>query len=147
MMNSVEHLSHVRFSTLPLEEKLEIKRLGPHRPTDLIIIQEGKDKNWSFNQEWFQRKTWLTGSSSKKALYCFPCLLFGGETVWTTTGFKDLKHLSERLVKHESCASHVDNAIKLGLLGRANVASQLDSAYRRGIEKHNRQTGMFLRGL
>ena len=41
------------------------------------------------------------------------CLLFGGETVWTTTGFKDLKHLLERLIKHESCASHVDNAIKL----------------------------------
>ena len=57
MMNRVEYLSHVRFSTL--EQKLEIKRLGPHRPTDLIIIQEGKDKNRSFNQEWYKRKKML----------------------------------------------------------------------------------------
>ena len=140
MMNRVDYLTTVRFSTLPLEEKLEIKRLGPQRPDDFTISQEGKDKTRSFNQEWFKRKTWLTASISKKGLFCFPCLLFGGETVWTTTGFKDLKHLSERLVKHESCASHVDNAIKLGLLGTTNVASQLDSAYRRGIEQHNRQT-------
>ena len=51
--------------------KLEIKRLGPHRPTDLIIIQEGKDKNRSFNQEWFKRKTWLTGARPKRCSTAF----------------------------------------------------------------------------
>ncbi|XP_028327722.1 zinc finger MYM-type protein 1-like isoform X2 [Gouania willdenowi] len=145
IINGVDYLSTVQFDTLPLQQKLEIKRLGPHKPEDFTIFQEEKckkrkDSTRSFKQEWFKRKNWLTASHSKKALFCFPCLLFGGETVWTTTGFKDLKHLSERLVKHESCASHVDNAIKLSLLGTKNVASQLNSAYKRSIELHNRQT-------
>lgn len=43
-------------------------------------------------------------------------------------------------MSHECCASHVDNAIKLGLLGTMNVASQLDGAYRCAIEQHNQQT-------
>lgn len=66
-------------------------------------------------------------------------MLFGGDGPWSRTGFKDLKHLSERIIKHESSGSHLDNAVKLGLLGRVNVAVQIDSAYRRGIEEHNRQ--------
>ena len=56
------------------------------------------------------------------------------------TSVRSLKHLSERLVKHESSAIHVDNGVKLGLFGKSNIASQLDSAYRRGIEQHNIQT-------
>ena len=111
-MNEVDYLVSVRFSTLSIEQKLEIKRLGPHRPDDLTICQAGKDKTRTFNKEWFKRKLWLTGSSSKKALYCFPCLLFGGETVWTTTGFSDLKHLSERLyILHLSLTVHTDVAL------------------------------------
>ena len=37
----------------------------------------------------------------KKSLFCFYCILFGGEGLWTTVGCKDLKHLSERIKKHE----------------------------------------------
>ncbi|XP_028670787.1 uncharacterized protein LOC114661764 [Erpetoichthys calabaricus] len=139
-MNHVDYLSTVRFSTLPIKQQLEIKHLGPHQPDELVIIQEGNGKKRSFNPEWFYRKSWLTASISKKALFCFPCLLFEGESVWTTTGFTDLKHLSERLAKHESCASHVDNSIRLGLLGQTNVSSALDRVHGRDIEEHNRQT-------
>ncbi|KAI4822125.1 hypothetical protein KUCAC02_007687 [Chaenocephalus aceratus] len=42
-------------------------------------------------------------------------------------------------MKHESSNSHLENAVKLGLLGRVNVAAQTDSAYRRGIDDHNRK--------
>ncbi|KAI4820792.1 hypothetical protein KUCAC02_028759 [Chaenocephalus aceratus] len=42
-------------------------------------------------------------------------------------------------MKHESSNSHLGNAVKLGLLGRVNVAAQIDSAYRRGIDDHNRK--------
>lgn len=42
-------------------------------------------------------------------------------------------------MKHESSNSHLENAVKLGLLGRVNVAAQIDSAYRRGIDDHNRK--------
>ncbi len=79
------------------------------------------------------------GSQTKKVHFCFPCLLFGGERPWSRMGYKDLKHLSERIAKHESCGSHLDNAVKLGLLGKVNVAAQIDSAYKCSIERHNKQ--------
>ena len=91
-MNNVDYLLRVQFSTLPLEEKLEIKRLGPHRPDDLILLQPGEKATRTFKTEWYDRKTWLTASTSKRALFCFPCLLFGigtnADSVWTTDGFK-----------------------------------------------------------
>ena len=95
--------------------------------------------------EWFKRKTWLTASTTKRALFCSPCLLFGNTTnadsVWTTDGYKDLKHLAERTVKHESSKSHINCAMKLGLLGGVNIMAQIDSAYQRNILEHNKQTG------
>ena len=36
-MNEVDYLTSVRFSTLPIEQKLEIKRLGPQ---EVILIGE-----------------------------------------------------------------------------------------------------------
>ena len=139
-MNNVDYLLRVQFSTLPLEEKLEIKRLGPHRPDDLILLQPGQKATRTFKTEWYDRKTWLTASTSKRALFCFPCLLFGigtnADSVRTTDGFKDLKHLAERTVKHESCKPHN----QLQLLGQINIMAQLDSAYQRNILEHNKQT-------
>ena len=141
-MNNVDYLLRVQFSTLPLEEKLEIKRLGPHRPDDLILQQPGEKANRTFKMEWFERKTWLTASATKRALFCFPCLLFGNTTnadsVWTTDGYKDLKHLAERKVKHESSKSHINCAMKLGLLAGVNIMAQIDSAYQRNILEHNK---------
>ena len=69
-MNNVDYLLRVQFSTLPLEEKLEIKCLGPHRPDDLILQQPGEKANRTFKMEWFERKTWLTASTTKRALFC-----------------------------------------------------------------------------
>ena len=120
-MNNVDYLLRVQFSTLPLEEKLEIKRLGPHRPDDLILLQPGQKATRTFKTEWYDRKTWLTASTSKRALFCFPCLLFGigtnADSVRTTDGFKDLKHLAERTVKHESCKPHNQLRPAIGTIG------------------------------
>ena len=123
-MNNVDYLLRVQFSTLPPEEKLEIKRLGPHRPDDFILNQPGEKTNRNLKMEWFERKTWLTASTTKRALFCFPCLLFGNTT---------------RTVKHESSKAHINCAMKLGLLGRVNIMAQLDSAYQRSILEHNKQ--------
>ena len=101
-MNNVDYLLRVPFSTLPEHEKLEIKRLGPHRPEDFILLQSGGKGTRTFKTEWYDRKTWLTASTSKRALFCFPWLLFGNGTnadsVWTTDGFKDLKRRKNRCV-------------------------------------------------
>ena len=138
-MNNVDYLLKVRFVTLSLEEKLEIKRLGPHRPEDVVLLQPGEKATRTFKTEWFERKTWLTASTTRRALFCFPCLLFGSasntDSVWTTDGFIDLKHLAERTVKHESSKSHINCAMKLGLLGRGNIV-----AHQRNLLEHNKHT-------
>src|SRR4029434_7480788 len=135
-MNNVDYLLRVQFSTFSLEEKLEIKRLGPHRPDDLILLQPGQNATRTFKTEWYDRKTWLTASTSKRALFCFPCLLFGigtnADSVRTTGGFKDLKHLAERTVKHESCKPHNQLRPAIGTIGAR--------AYQRNILEHNKQT-------
>ncbi|XP_041727205.2 uncharacterized protein LOC121557809 [Coregonus clupeaformis] len=143
--NHVDFLLANRY-TLSQKEKLQIKRLGPHQPPDVEITalpkhrRKGKDTNRAFNPSWFDKKPWLTSSVSKKALYCFPCLLFGKEGAWSTVGFKDLKHLSERISKHESCSAHLESGMKLGLLGKTNTAGQLVSVNPSSMEIHNRQT-------
>ncbi|XP_077426473.1 uncharacterized protein LOC144054927 isoform X2 [Vanacampus margaritifer] len=140
-MNHVDFLLCVRFSKLPLEEQLEIKRLGPHRPEDFVLIQYGDMVTRTFKKDWFEKKKWLTASTTKSALFCFPCLLFGGlDSVWASIGFKDIKHLSERTAKHESSSSHLRCAMKLGLLGLTPVQPRINDADRLAIEEHNTLT-------
>ena len=81
----------------------------------------------------------------KRMPTCFPCLLFGGDGTRSRTGYKDLKHLSERIARHESSRSHLIwrsgeiSAVKLGLLERVNITAQIDSAYRCSIGQCNKQ--------
>uniref|UniRef100_A0A3Q2Z865 TTF-type domain-containing protein n=1 Tax=Hippocampus comes TaxID=109280 RepID=A0A3Q2Z865_HIPCM len=141
-MNHVDFLLCVHFSKLQLEEQLEIKRLGPHRPEDFVLLQHGDMVTRTFKKDWFEKKKWLTASTTKSALFCFPCLLFGGlDSVWASIGFKDIKHLSERTAKHESSSSHLRCAMKLGLLGLPPVQKRIGDADRLATEEHNRLTG------
>ena len=84
-MNNVDYLLRVQFSTLPLEEKLEIKRLGPHRPDDLILLQPGQKATRTFKTEWYDRKTWLTASTSNE--HCSVSHAFFLELVLMQTQF------------------------------------------------------------
>lgn len=99
MINDVDYLLAHPFSSMSLEEKMEVKRLGTHRPNDVEITQKDKRQNRKFcvRPIWFQRKDWLTASVAKHSLFCFPCLLFGGDTAWTQQGIVDLKHLSDKI--------------------------------------------------
>ncbi|XP_077461063.1 uncharacterized protein LOC144077306 [Stigmatopora argus] len=140
-MNHVDFLLCTQFNKLPLEEQLEIKRLGPHRPEDFVLLQYGDMVTRTFKKDWFEKRKWLTASTNKRALFCFPCLLFGGlDSVWASIGFKDIKHLSERSAKHESSSSHLRCAMKLGLLGLPPVQNPIEDSDRLAIEEHNRLT-------
>lgn len=83
-MTTVEDLKKIVFSQLTLEEKLKIKNEGRKTP-DLMISQEGTSKNKkyirSFNSDWYQKISWLCGCETTNALFCFPCLLFGGDMI------------------------------------------------------------------
>ena len=45
------------------------------------------------------------GCAETSALFCFPCLLFGGEEALT----KNISNISSRCKKHETSYSHMDN--------------------------------------
>lgn len=141
-MNSVDILLEKPFSLRPLQEKLEIKKLG--RPTpELNLIQTiniksgNRSVNRVFKRDVYEKHNWLCGCNSRNALFCFPCLLYGGESSWAKSGFTDLNHLTVRAKKHEASEIHIKNSLQLALLGSVNVAEQLDSAYRRSISVHN----------
>ena len=93
-MNSIQFLLSRPFSSLQLEEKCEVKRLG--RPTPrLELTQEVKTKgrtfNRNFNNDVYDKYDWLCGCGKKNLLFCFPCVLFGGEESWSKHGINDLQ--------------------------------------------------------
>ena len=91
----------------------------------------------TISSTWFDKKSWLTACDERKNLFCFSCLLFGGENLWTNKGYNDLKHLSERISKHECSKAHMNNCVSLQMFGKVNILSAIDSGYRRSIIKHN----------
>ena len=139
VVNEVDYLLTHPFSLMSLEEKKEIKRLGAHRPKDVQIKQKDTRQNRSFGVSWFERKDWLTASVARSALFCFPCVLFGGDTAWTQQGVVDLKHVSCKIKKHECSSSHIGNCVKLSMLGKVNIACQLDDGHRISVQRHNEQ--------
>ena len=124
---------------------VRIKQLGPHRPKNIHITQPSKEKQKSyirsFTRTWFDKKAWLTVCRSNNALFCFPCLLFksSSDSAWTETGITDLKHLSERLKKHERSMIHMNNCVKLAMVGRMSIATQLDEGHRIGVRRRNEE--------
>ncbi|XP_078533623.1 zinc finger MYM-type protein 1-like [Lissotriton helveticus] len=139
-MNTVQELITRSFHARPLEDKLQIKRLGPHQP-DLQLQQVTKDRgkcyNRTFSKTWYTKADWLTGCPSKNRLFCFPCLLFNGDFTWTKEGVLDLKHLSEKIKKHAHSKKHMENVTRLGMLGDAPIEQHISDAYRQTIQKHN----------
>ena len=61
-----------------------------------------------FQESWYTKKDWLCGSAEKKAMFCWPCLLFcpGTSSSWTKTGFKNMKGFLSDCKKHERAKSH-----------------------------------------
>lgn len=142
MENRVKYLQNINFSQLTLNEKTEIKARG--RPTPVLSIQQNstsrnKEYTRQFNISVYQKCEWLCGCDEANTLFCFPCLLFGGDSAWTKSGVTDLRHLPQKIVKHEQSAKHMNNMINLSLLGKVNIAAQIDTAYKLSVAKHNEQ--------
>ena len=139
-MNTVDYLLENRFSSRTLEVKLEIKRLGCHQPKDFVISQKDTKCTRNFSPRWFEKTPWLTCSTSKKALFCFPCLMFGMEdNTWTKHGYKDMKHLSRDIKAHNRSPNHLTACLKLEMFGKVDIARQLDDGYRLSIRRHNQK--------
>ena len=123
-MNTVKNLQTRPFYRLSLEEKLEVKSLGPDRPDVSILNTTRSTTSRRYTTTWYSKYSWLTGCRDSGKVYCFPCLLFGGalrEKAWTDTGVNDWKHLSEKVKRH---------------FGHSNIAEQLSHAYRASVQEH-----------
>ena len=123
--NSVVNLINKPFSHLSHEGKLEIKILGCPLP-DLTIKQNIKSGTRTFcrtfKSDYYSKTDWLCGCDTKNALFCFPCLLFCGEQLWTKSGLTGINHLSERVEKHQASNVHIKNILQLALFGTVNIA-------------------------
>lgn len=100
---------------------------------------KGKDVIRKFKLDIYQKNDWICGCESKNALFCFPCLLFGGEPSWSKNGIRDLIHLSAKITKHANSEGHLKNIFSLRMLGKNNIQNVLDSSYRKAIQKHNEE--------
>ncbi|XP_077297378.1 zinc finger MYM-type protein 1-like isoform X2 [Arctopsyche grandis] len=136
-MNEVDNLLKHSFASSSPEEKLEIIKLGAHQPRHIEISQRDGKVNRKFASTWFDKIAWLTVSEEKKSFFCFFCLLFGGESLWTHSGVSDLKHISERIRAHESTMNHINNAVKFKTFRKVNVLPTIDSGYRQSVSRHN----------
>lgn len=112
-MNSVVEIIKLKFSSLSLERKAEIKKLGRPLPNlhNLINISKKGQKEYTrhFNTELYQKFKWFCGCETTVALFCFPCVCFGGDLSWSKTGVKDLIHLLAKMNKHENSFKHLQN--------------------------------------
>ncbi|XP_076049468.1 zinc finger MYM-type protein 1-like [Oratosquilla oratoria] len=139
---TVSALKELNFSQFTLQEKVAIKQAGRSLP-EIKIVQEGVCHNkkyiHSFNCDWYQKKTWLCRCEVKNALFCFPCLLFGGDSVWSKDGFTCIKNLKEKTEKHENTKKHIYNAISLSVLGSVNIKERVSESYRLSVNAHNKK--------
>lgn len=137
---SVEELQSIVMSCKSLEEKLAYKARG--RPTPSIDLQQSGSSNKKpyvrkFNDKWYNEKDWLCGCPIRNALFCFPCLFFGGEDKWTKSGFTNISQMM-KTTKHETSKSHVHNVMSLRMLRPANdIRRHLSAAYGKAIDEYN----------
>lgn len=141
---SVPYLKTIKFSSLTLEEKINIKSVGRPKPNlELTSITKSKNRDYkrTFKPETYEKTDWLCGCDVSNSLYCFPCLLFESDKAseWTKSGVKDLIHLSEKIKKHQRSKAHLTAKLGFNLLGKQDIRQQLNRAYRLSIEKHNDQ--------
>jgi len=91
---------------------------GPRHPNlhSFPKTQFGKQKR-SFSSSIYERFPYIEYSVHNYAVFCFPCRLCSAssgyvENIFTETGFRDCKKLSERLTKHSDSSVHKESMIR-----------------------------------
>ena len=70
-----------------------------------------KTRDRVFQDGWYDKKDWLCGSQGRKALFCWPCLLFrpGISRSWTVTGYTNMHSILSDSRKHIKSNSHMES--------------------------------------
>ncbi|KAJ8937135.1 hypothetical protein NQ318_019398 [Aromia moschata] len=126
-MNSVDFL--LTNKDITYEIRTEIKRLG--RPIPNLIISKtdvGKSRNYSRNfntcSSVYERFKWLCGCPERNKLFCFICLVMGGnQSAWTqgcvgkgrhkATAYREnIRRHNENVDKNRHILNQIINCIK-----------------------------------
>jgi hypothetical protein len=108
------------FAAWSYEEKCAAKNRRPTPHLDVKIV-DGK-QNRKFQDSWYSKYPWLTGCARSKNLFCYVCILFGGETKWTLHGIAVTKNFVRKAEKHQNSRKHLQNYQNYCLLGRWMIA-------------------------
>ena len=74
----------------------------------------------------------------RNRLFCYPCLLFStSDSVWTKTGFCDLKNLPRSLSNHKKSNIHIQSQISFKTFGTSTIDLALNEQQRLNISLHN----------
>lgn len=133
------------FSRLNYDEKLHIVPNITRPIPDLskLLVKAntiGKSSSRGFNNDWYSKFDWLAGSAELKRLFCWPCVLFATQSnssVWSKTGFDDLKNLSRGLSFHDKSLAHIDSKCKFFIMKKQNIATVIDTARKIELENFN----------
>lgn len=140
-MNKVSFLLKNKFTQFCIEDQLKIKALGRELP-DLNITKSQNDKSSrsrKFNRTLYSKNNWICGCEITNKMYCFPCVLYGGDEHWSEKGVDDLIHVWEKIKSHERTARHMHNMFSLNILGKVDIKILLNSALREELLKQNEQ--------
>ena len=135
----LESLWKTPFGGLNYSNKCDILKQG--RPTPQLPTLSTKTKNYTrhFQESWYSSFKWLCGCKSTQKLYCWPCILFSSDGVWTKNGVSDMNNFLNLKNRHENSKEHITSAISLIKFGKSRIDFSLSSAFKLSVEKHNEQ--------
>lgn len=124
----------------------ELERPTPDLNKSLVSVgsgDSGRNPNRAFNNSWYEKYNWLTGSVNHNKLFCWPCVLFcnnnSSENVWSKSGYNDLKNLYRGLAIHNKSIQHISSNSKFTIMKKqkVSIAAAVDSARKIEIENFN----------
>ncbi|XP_066261533.1 zinc finger MYM-type protein 1-like [Euwallacea similis] len=141
-MNKVSFLLINKFTQFCVEDQLKIKALGRDTPDLNITKATQSDKinrSRKFNPVLYNKSNWICGCAITNKMYCFPCVLYGGDEHWSEKGVDDLIHIWEKIKSHERSPRHLHNMFSLNMLGKVDIKILLNSSLRAELLKQNEQ--------
>lgn len=133
-------IENSQLAKLAYDDKLFIVRILK-RPQPLMTnLLINAKHNRSFNVEWYKKCDWLTGSQLRNKLFCWNCVLFSTDTentVWSKSGYNDLKNLPRSIERHGRSKPHLAASIKLKLYGKHNVINAVNQGHKQTIIDFN----------
>lgn len=90
------------------------------------------------------KREWIVYSRKFDAVHCFCCFIFGflstNSPFASKAGFKDWKHLTERITDHEKSENHMANyktwkGMKVAISDEKTIDDQIEIEYRNEKKK------------